>query len=244
MGDFHSLPVDSSITGSGVEIAHSSGMGHEDGMSFSSVPLDVDFANETAFPAVAPRQATPSPKKCSVACPEQNSDSAVVLPTDELTPEKLSQLTETATPSEEGLRDVSECKDEPAEDWVILSSDDAKPTTASLSSMKSFDAQHPRNIFGKASTSKPAAPKVEPAAAAAGIDWSQAGMPIELIRRLVRGSANPAHHGLHCETKSNQLPMEVLRAQNLGSAKRQSSTPKTPRSQSKPRASRASSSRR
>lgn len=191
----------------------------------SSAPWDIDVDNETIFPALASQPATPSPK----------STSETDVMEQETTPEKHPEgSTKTEMSAQEIENDISKC-DEMAEEWVIISSDDARASTSSrMAVTKSFDAQHPRNMFAKDSASKSAVSRADPVVGA-GIDWSQAGMPIELIRRLVRGSVNPAHHGPHCDKKANQVPIDVMRAQNMGSAKRQSSTPKTPRSQSKSR---------
>jgi hypothetical protein len=138
--------------------------------------------------------------------------------------------------AERGNKDESldqNAEDATAEDWVIVSSDAASANSSSIRAKQSFDAQHPRNAVARRQTSK-----TGPEQAAPSFDWSAVGMPHALLRQLIRGSVNAAHHGIHGEKKASVVPLHVMRVQNIGSSKRQKSTQKSPRSQSKPRAMR------
>jgi len=205
-----------------------------------SGPLLFDLDDQTMFPSLGQQQPKAAIPSSEASVDSEGTFSAEVVQ-EEMTPEKVSQSTLKAenTTVQDKNAVVAEGEDAVADDWVVVSADDVKAAASSRDI--SFDAQHPRNMFAKTTSAKPVVSKVEPESGA-GIDWTQAGMPIELIRRLVRGSVNPAHHGPHCEKKVSQVPLDVMRAQNAGSSKRQSSTPRTPRSQSKPRAQRSHSS--
>jgi len=128
------------------------------------------------------------------------------------------------------------------EDWVVVASDDASKAAASLSQvgMTSFDGQHPRNVFGKKTASKGAMSGANSQETSAGVDWSSAGIPTDLLRRLIRGSVDAAH-GVQAQNKAAPTPSHIMHAQNVGSSKRERSTPTTPRSHSKPRAMRQTS---
>lgn len=193
----------------------------------SAAPFDMNLDDQEAFPALSPMQVKLAPQVPITA----KSEEKVVheMSAADLTPEKLRQ----SDAKDEFLK---QSEDKLANEWVVVSSNDASKTahTTSMVAVEAFDGQHPRNMFTKKAASKQT--RVVSQDASSGIDWSHAGIPTDLIRRLIRGSANAAHRGLHSENKSSPLPVHVMRAQNVGTAKRQSSTPKTPRSQSKSRA--------
>jgi len=187
----------------------------------------MDFNDQMAFPALssAQTQVQQIPK-----WPKPEPEVLQDMPMTDVTPEKVSHIV---------ARDKSSEKTtdgEPMEDWVVVSSDEASKAADSLQMVESFDAQHPRNMFAKKTPPKLAMPKDESEEPIPNIDWSKAGTPTEWMKRLIRGSANAAHRGLNSEKKAAPVPLHALRAQNIGSSKRQKSTPRTPRSQSKPRA--------
>lgn len=190
-------------------------------MEMPCPPFDVKLDDEVAFPALEHKEVA----------------QAEVLSA-ELTPEKHFQVLLTKDkPAKEAV--ASQVEDDVAKDWVVVPSSDASKIPKSTTTSGIFDAQHPRNTFAKKSASKAVTSKDDLADCDHGIDWSKAGMPIELISRLIRGSTNSAHLGIHSQSNVSTLPAHVIRAQNIGSSKRQTSTPKTPpRSQSKPRAAR------
>jgi hypothetical protein len=152
---------------------------------------------------------------------------------EERTPEKCPQ----PAPQEQ------EVVDELHEDWIVVASDDASKAAASLGQVArtSFDAQHPRNVFGKKAVSKHTMSAADSHETGSDIDWSASGMPTDLLRRFIRGSINASRHGVQSENKMAPTASHIMRAQNLGSSKRERSQPSTPRSHSKPRVVRQTS---
>jgi len=193
----------------------------------SCTSLHMDFNDQMAFPALSSAQTqVPQIPKWPKPEPEVFQDMQMT----DVTPEKVSHIVARDKSSEKTT------EGEPMEDWVVVSSDEASKAADSLQMVESFDAQHPRNMFAKKTPLKLAMPKDESEEPIPSIDWSKAGTPTEWMKRLIRGSANAAHHGLNSDKKAATVPLHALRAQNIGSSKRQKSTPRTPRSQSKPRA--------
>jgi len=205
----------------------------DDIMEMPCPPFAVKLDDEVAFPALKQKQANST--ICGMELGKEVAKAEVLLA--ELTPEKHFQVFTKDEPAKEA--EASPVEDDVAKDWVVVSSSDASKTSRSTTTIGIFDSQHPRNTFAKKSASKAVTSKDDVPDCADCIDWSKAGMPIELISRLIRGSANSAHRGVHSQSNISTLPAHVIRAQNIGSSKRQTSTPKTPpRSQSKPRAAR------
>merc|ERR1712070_395999 len=202
-----------------------------------STPFDAKLDDEIAFPAL-------KHKKASLASCGTEAGKEVVkangAPAD-LTPEKLASVPTKEKPKTDAVHD----EDDVAKDWVVVTSlNNAGEPCRAMPTNEIFDAQHPRNMFCKRNVSKALTKKDDSEDAACGIDWSKAGMPMELISRLIRGSTNPAHRGLHSQKEAPALPGHIMRAQNIGSSQRQSSTPKTPpRSQSRSRAMKQPTSR-
>lgn len=132
--------------------------------------------------------------------------------------------------------------EEVSKDWIVVAPEDVQRSKVSDSVFRAaFDGQHPRNMFGiksekRKDTTKHAPTKDDSKETQCAIDWSSAGIPTSLIKRLINGSANSAHRAPHIDKDAILVPMNVLRAQNLGSSKRERSTPKSPRSSSKSRA--------
>lgn len=187
----------------------------------SSASFDLSLEDRCAFPVL------PSPS------PKQVKDRKEKSMTPEKEPQRCRQH-ETAD---------KENEDAVAKDWVVVSSDDAEKADASRPRAKpAFDGQHPRNLFANKGA-KHAASK-DDWQEVSGMDWSSAGMPTSLIKRLIHGNTNNAHRGPHPTQAAPLAPMNVLRAQNLGSSKRERSTPKSPRSNSSSRAMKHSGVRR
>lgn len=177
--------------------------------------FSLSLNDQSAFPAL-PR---PAPKLAKVEAEE------------DLTPEKSRQ----ARTKRQAVN--REAEEELQKDWIVVSDADAEKADFMTSGSKSaFDGQHPRNVFAKNAPIKHATPKADSQEAECRMDWSSAGMPTALIKRLIHGSANGAHRGPRTEKDSAPLPMNILRAQNLGSAKRERSAPKSPRANSNSRA--------
>jgi hypothetical protein len=174
--------------------------------------FDGYLLDEVAFPKlVAPQQTLVADKvlQAMTSVPDESS----------------SGVTENESPVEH-----VEAKDESLEDWIVLPSDGNNDTSLTKRE-KSFDGRHPRHVFAKQATAKRATSKTE----AWELDWSQAGIPREIKRHLIHGSADASHRGIHANKQSAPLPLSALRQQSMGSSKRQNSAPRTPRSQSKPR---------
>jgi hypothetical protein len=160
-----------------------------------------------------------------------------------LTPEKEPQSQRRRVSSEKekwarilGERASKQAKEELSKDWVVVAPEDGqKANVPSSVATTAFDGQHPRNMFANKSATRNVTPKDDSKEGSCAIDWSSAGMPTALIKRLINGSANSAHRAPRAEKDVTPVPMNVLRAKNLGSSKRERSTPKSPRSSSKPR---------
>lgn len=78
-------------------------------------------------------------------------------------------------------------------------------------------AEHPRNLFAKkpyVRTQVAATPSAGPQV----IDWTQSGMPVEVMTSIVQ-SAGAAHLGPYGQVAPATVPLDVLRSQNLGVAK-------------------------
>lgn len=193
--------------------------------SENSVPspsFDLSLDDRSAFPVLP----SPSPKQAKEA------KEAVI------TPEKSTQR------CRHQVAEDKENEDDMPKDWVVLTSEDAEKADLSRPvSQTGFDSQHPRNLFANKGATKHATLKAD-SQELPGMDWSSAGMPTALIKRLIHGSSNTAHRGPHNAQASPLAPMSVLRAQNLGSSKRERSTPKSPRSNSNSRVMKHSGSRR
>jgi hypothetical protein len=190
-------------------------------------PFDMNVEDRELFPPLAPTD------KISIA--KLPVGAWTTKPENEMTLEESAFDMMLEESAERDNKDESldpNVEDGTTEDWVIVSSDVAT-ASASIRAKQSFDAQHPRNAVARRQTSK-----TGPEQGAPSIDWSVAGTPTALIRQLIRGSANAAHHGIYDEKKASVVPLHIMRAENIGSSKRQKSAPKTPRSQSKPRAMR------
>jgi hypothetical protein len=190
--------------------------------SYSASTFDVNLDDCDAFPALPLMQAkAPAEKEMPQEVPEVTVD---------VTPEKSARLDVECESAEK------EIEHQLGQDWVVLSDDVSKiPSSAHAVEKKAFDGRHPRNIFAKKATAKPMTSKVDHQDAdEPGLDWSQAGVPTDLVRRMIRSSVNAAHRS-PSEKKVAPLPVHVMRAQNIGSSnKRERSTPKSPRCQSKP----------
>lgn len=183
----------------------------------SSAAFDLSLEDHAAFPVLA------SP------CAKQGSGEAKgpILTPDKGLQSRWHRVTSDKQNDEE---------DEVPKDWILVAPEDVKKADVSRSVAKpAFDGQHPRNMFAKKAAIKYATSK-DDAQEACGFDWSGAGMPHALIKRLIHGSANSAHRVPHTAQAAPSPPMSVLRVQNVGSAKRERSTPKSPRSNSKSRA--------
>jgi len=200
---------------------------------------DMDIDDLNAFPALSSHRTQAAARIfLGVRATKPERELTPEEPIPEITPENVPQTVAGGEPSKRGG------KEELAEDWVVVSPGDAQTANPlCVAARESFDRQHPRNMFAKKTASKPIS-TVAFEEDCSGFDWSRAGMPTELIRRLIRGTANAAHRSAHSEKKSMPVPNHVLRAQNVGSAKRQKSASKVPRSQSRPCAVRQPSSRR
>lgn len=180
----------------------------------SSPGFDLSLDDRCAFPVLP----SPSPKQVKEAKENNN------------TPEKESQRRRQQVTADK------ENEDEVSKDWVVVTSEDAEKDDVSRSVAKAaFDGQHPRNLFASKGATRHAISK-DDYQEVSGMDWSSAGMPTALIKRLIHGSANTAHRGPHTTQAAPLAPMNVLRAKNLGSSKRERSTPKSPRSNSNSRA--------
>jgi len=182
-------------------------------------PLDVQLEDRKAFPSLLT-----SSMKVQKA----------VKPTSE-TP-----VPEIAVPMEDPLEDLMEDSTE----WVIIPAPSA--STLRTGALDLVDGQHPRNLFAKKPNVKQAA---EGSVPERGIDWSQAGIPNEVKSQIIKASRNAAHQGVHATGQATTLPLDMLRAQNVASSRRENSASRSrqnsvPRARSKPRTIQQPTSRR
>jgi hypothetical protein len=118
---------------------------------------------------------------------------------------------------------------EPAAEWVIV----APPSMESIrpGALDVVDGQHPRNMLAKRRCSKTAQ---HSSAQLRAIDWSEAGIPDQVKRQIIRSGLNASHRGLYSKDATT-IPFEVLRVQNVAhnrcqrssSRSRQSSLPRS-----------------
>merc|ERR1711988_889046 len=72
--------------------------------------------------------------------------------------------------------------------------------------------QHPRNLFARKARAQPT--QIVASNVGAGmIDWSQSGMPVETMQAIVRQAA---HLGPYQSQGATTLPLDTLRARNVG----------------------------
>merc|ERR1712216_12185 len=132
-----------------------------------------------------------------------------------------------------------EAGEEVTKDWIVVPTaeiDAAKRLNENRKPANSYDGQHPRNVFSRKMQPK-RAKSTERQITDLGIDWSQEGVPTEVKKQILHASMTASHRGPYGQEQISSVPLNVLRTQNRSSSmKRQNSTPKTPRSQSKPRA--------
>jgi hypothetical protein len=206
-----------------------------------ATPFDMDLNDQTLFPALPSSEADSIDKipagawttkseretflqeKPSCSMPEESLEEKIA----SLTPEESAQGSAASQEGKSGM-----------DDWIFVASDDAGTASPpSSSAAESFDALRSRNSLLVTNLTTPKR-KPDLPAEASGIDWSVPGIPNELLKKLVRGITHVSRHGPPSEEKVAPVPIRVMRAQNVGSSRRQRSTPKSPRSHSKPHATR------
>jgi hypothetical protein len=135
----------------------------------------------------------------------------------------------TTTKAEEVCAPESAVPEE-VSDWVVVTPEVLPDTLV--------DAQHPRHLFGKKSQAKRAVGEGGGKERPMTIDWSQAGIPQEVKKQILKACMSPSHEGPYAKKDAPTLPLDVLRAQNVASKQRSSSMSRqksVPRSASKPR---------
>jgi len=218
----------------------------------SPILFQTDLGDQKALPAPALTEEAAGAAQVLQGAWAVGKKEKYVAQTEKLTPEKPPQPVAEDAEDKERLKPEKmpqlaqqkhEAADELAKDWIVVASDGAHKDAVYSGQVGgiSFDGQHPRNTFGKKPAAKRVMSEADPEEAGNGFDWSQPGMPNGLLRCIIRGSVNEAHHGVHSENNMVPLPGHIMHAQNIGSSKREKSTPTTPRSHSKPRTMRPSS---
>jgi len=212
-----------------------------------ATPFDMDLNDQTLFPALASAEAD-STEKIPAGARTTKSERESFLqekPSSSMPEESLEEKITSLTPEESARCSAdSQCLDLGLEgksgmdDWIFVASDEAgTASTSSTSVAEPFDALLPRDsLLGTYLTTPKRKPDLPEEAS--GIDWSVSGIPKELLKKLVRGMTHVSRHGPPSEEKVAPVPIRVMRAQNVGSSRRQRSTPKSPRSHSKPHATR------
>lgn len=78
--------------------------------------------------------------------------------------------------------------------------------------------QHPRNLFAKKpyTQARQANGQMVVQAQEGVIDWNQSGMPVAVMQSIVQSNAAAAHLGPYVQRAPAQVPLDVLRAQNVG----------------------------
>jgi len=188
----------------------------------SAAPLDVNLEDQDAFPSLLTSTINMKLQKASK-------------------PTSVAPTPEMPFPTEDPTEDPME---DPME-WVIVPAPSA--STLRTGALDLVDGQHPRNLFAKKPHVKQAA--AEGSAQERNIDWSQSGIPNEVKTQIIKASRNAAHQGVHAKEQATTLPLDMLRAQNVASSRRENSGSRSrqnsvPRARSKPRTIQQPTSRR
>lgn len=203
----------------------------EDVVDYLLVGFDANTIGITAAPAPNEEAIckTPAPLACNLSLDDKEQFPA--LAPSSMTPAKVSK----ASSEDESQVELTA---EETQDWVLLSAADANAkVTENCKSPDLYDSQHPRNTFTKKTQTKRSKSTERRQAPEIDIDWSKAGMPTEVTKQILHASMTASHRGPYAKEQGSQVPANVLRSQNRSSSsKRQNSEPRTPRSQSKPRA--------
>mmetsp|Transcript_106860 Transcript_106860/g.168868 ORF Transcript_106860/g.168868 Transcript_106860/m.168868 type:complete len:352 (-) Transcript_106860:323-1378(-) len=205
--------------------------------------FDMDLNDQTLFPALASAEAGSTEKIPAGAWTTKSERESVLQekPSSSMPEEFLEEKIASLTPEESAqCSAVSQCLDLGLEgksgmdDWIFVASDDAGTASPPpTSEAESFDVLRSRDSLLVTNLTTPKR-KPDLPEEASGIDWSVPGIPKELLKKLVRSITHVSRHSSLSEENVAPVPLRVMRAQNVGSSRRQRSTPKSPRSHSKP----------
>jgi hypothetical protein len=212
-------------------------------VSDSAAPFDMDLNDQTLFPAL-PSSEADSIEKIPAGASTTKSEMETFLqekPSSSMPEEFLEEKIASLTPEESAqCSAVSQCLDLGLEgksgmdDWIFVASDDAGTASPPpTSEAESFDVLRSRDSLLVTNLTTPKR-KPDLPEEASGIDWSVPGIPKELLKKLVRSITHVSRHSSLSEENVAPVPLRVMRAQNVGSSRRERSTPKSPRSHSKP----------
>mmetsp|Transcript_60530 Transcript_60530/g.95380 ORF Transcript_60530/g.95380 Transcript_60530/m.95380 type:complete len:352 (-) Transcript_60530:312-1367(-) len=209
--------------------------------------FDMDLNDQTLFPALAAAEADSTETIPAGAWTTKSERESVLQekPSSSMPEEFLEEKIASLTPEESAqCSAVSQCLDLGLEgksgmdDWIFVASDDAGTASPPpTSEAESFDVLRSRDSLLVTNLTTPKR-KPDLPEEASGIDWSVPGIPKELLKKLVRSITHVSRHSSLSEENVAPVPLRVMRAQNVGSSRRQRSTPKSPRSDSKPHATR------
>mmetsp|Transcript_60528 Transcript_60528/g.95370 ORF Transcript_60528/g.95370 Transcript_60528/m.95370 type:complete len:353 (-) Transcript_60528:315-1373(-) len=206
--------------------------------------FDMDLNDQTLFPALAAAEADSTEtipagawttkseresllqEKLSSSMPEESLEEKIT----SLTSDESARCSADSQCLDLGLEEGKSGMD----DWIFVAFDEAgTASTPSTSVAEPFDALRPRDSLLVTNLTTPKR-KPDLPEEASGIDWSVPGIPKELLKKLVRSITHVSRHSSLSEENVAPVPLRVMRAQNVGSSRRQRSTPKSPRSHSKP----------
>lgn len=202
------------------------------------IGFDVSSVGITAAPAPidAPIDTSPLDGRLSLDDKEQFP----ALTASMTTPEKVSKPVMKKQSETEDVTANVETAEEVTQDWIVVPKTEVAAARGHNENRKpsnTYDNQHPRNMFRRTPQAKRATSTDRRRMPDIDIDWSQAGVPTEVKKQIIHASMTPSHRGPYGKEQVSAVALNVLRTQNRGSStKRANSEPKTPRSQSKPRA--------
>lgn len=75
------------------------------------------------------------------------------------------------------------------------------------------DSQHPRNLFAKKPTVRPATEIQATTVQQGQIDWSQAGLPDAVVKSILTANQGASHLGPYAQAAPSSVPLNVLRPQ-------------------------------
>lgn len=167
-------------------------------------------------------------EKISCAPFDANLDDAEAFPCLPTSEVKSQQMGPAAVPVEEASSPL-----EPSAEWIIV----APPNMDCIrpGALDTVDSQHPRNMLAKKRSTKHAQSFSEQSWT---LDWSEAGIPQEVKRQIIKSSLTASHRGLYSKDATT-IPLDALRMQSVASMRCQRSSSKSrqnsmPRSRSKP----------
>jgi len=127
---------------------------------------------------------------------------------------KNTSPTVTPSPSEE---EADLINSEEQEEWVIVSSETTQRSIKGAQTLSASSLCRPTRRASRKRRTNKVLQADEAQGADIEMDWSLAGIPREMNRRLINGNTNAAHLSMYAKKElSTQVPRSVLRSQSRG----------------------------